>query len=175
MASCLYLSFSAASSSASLCFSAASASALASAAFYAFLFSCSLSRAFAAAAATAVLTPAATVLLKLYFFLEIADPGVIEDLNERQSFGGIVLEDRVHEVSVLRRQPWLEPYGSSHDLFLDLAWMHSRERCPAVHQLVQKNTQRPNIQRVVVCLVLYHFWRHVFQCSAEGIPLLVRV
>ena len=44
-----------------------------------------------------------------------------------------------------------------------------------MNQLIEQNAQRPDIKRVIMGFVLNHFWSHVFQGSAECIPLLVVV
>jgi hypothetical protein len=50
--------------------------------------------------------------------------------------------------------------------------MHTSERGTAVNQLIQQNTKRPDVERVIVILVLYHFRSHVFESTAKSVPLL---
>ena len=50
--------------------------------------------------------------------------------------------------------------------------MHTSERSTAVHQLIQQDAQWPYIERVIVILVLNHFWGHVLEGTAKSVPLL---
>ena len=42
-------------------------------------------------------------------------------------------------------------------------------------KLVEKDTQGPDVQGVVVSLVLDHFWSHVLQGTTKSIPLLTMI
>ena len=42
-------------------------------------------------------------------------------------------------------------------------------------QLVQKNSERPNVEGVIVSFVLDHFGSHVLECATESVSLLVCV
>lgn len=44
-----------------------------------------------------------------------------------------------------------------------------------MNEFVEKDSQRPDVEGVVVSFVLDHFWRHVLEGSTEGIPLLAVV
>lgn len=80
------------------------------------------------------------IFAQIVLFFEVSYPRVVEDLNERQPLRRIVLENRVYQVFVLRGQAWLESDGAPHYLFLYLPRVHTCERCPAVNELVEKNT-----------------------------------
>jgi len=41
-----------------------------------------------------------------------------------------------------------------------------------VDEFIQQNSERPNIEGMVVVLVLNHFWCHVLEGAAEGEALL---
>lgn len=53
--------------------------------------------------------------------------------------------------------------------------MHASERGAAVHQLVQEDAQGPDVEGVIVRLVLDHFRRHVLKSAAKSISLLICV
>ena len=112
---------------------------------------------------------------EVIFFLKIFDPWVIKYFDERQPVRSLVLQDGVDEVLVLVGEPRLEPDDASGDLVADLSGVHTREGSSTVDELVQKDAEGPNVQSVVMSLVLDHFWSHVLGRSTEGVPLLVVV
>ena len=40
-----------------------------------------------------------------------------------------------------------------------------------MHQLVQKDTERPDVKLVVVLAMVDHLRRHILECAAESIAL----
>lgn len=112
------------------------------------------------------------LLGQVVLLLEVLHPWMVEDFDKGQSLVCFVDEDLVDKVLVLVGQPGLEPDLASHDLVANLPGVHASEGRPTVHQLVQKDTERPDVERVIVVLILDHLGRHVLECTAEGVTLL---
>lgn len=100
---------------------------------------------------------------------------MVKNLNERETLLSFVLQNLINQIFVFFRETRFEPNDTSHDFVTNFSWMDTSERSSSVNKLIQKDSKRPNVKSVVVSFILYHLRGHVFQSSAECIPLLAVV
>jgi len=112
------------------------------------------------------------LFLQVVLDLEVDDPRVLEHFHERHAFARLDLQQRVDKVFVLVGNRLFELYALLEDLLDNGALVLSCEGRFPVHQFKEQNSQAPNVECVVVRLVLQHFRSHVLQSSTEGAPAL---
>lgn len=112
------------------------------------------------------------IFAQIVFLFEIFDPWMIKNFYKWKSFGCFINKYFINQIFVLITQTRLKSNLSSHNFITDLSWMNSCERCSTVHQFIQQDSKRPNIQSMIMILVLNHFRGHIFKSSAESVSLL---
>ena len=95
---------------------------------------------------------------------------MLEDLDERDSRVGVLLEELVDQVLVLLRDLRFELNRLTSLVPGDRLLIPS-ERCIAVDQLVEQDAERPDVQLVVVLPMVDHLRCHVLECATEGVAL----
>lgn len=109
---------------------------------------------------------------QVIFLFEVLNPRMVKDLDQGKSFSSLVNQYLIHQIFVIVTQTWLEPNLAPHDLVADFSRMHTSKGSPTMNQLIEQDTKRPYIQRMVMIFVLDHFGCHVLESTTKGVPLL---
>ena len=99
-------------------------------------------------------------------------PRVYEHFDKRESLIWILDKDFLHQIFVVFRAIWSEFDVSSHNLSTYLELVTS-ERSTPMYKLIQKNSDGPHINLVIMWQLLDHLGCHILECAAEGVPLFL--
>ena len=102
--------------------------------------------------------------------LEEENPGVLEDLDQRDSLIWVFLEELGDQVFVLLRNARLESNLRSCLIPSD-GLLIAPKRCVSMYQFKEQDSQRPDIQLVVMLAIVDHFRCHILQSTAESVSL----
>ena len=97
-----------------------------------------------------------------------------EHLDKRNSLVAVMSEELIHKVLIIIRETLFK--GDLcyfiHNVILHSQLIFPSEGSIAMHQLIKQDTQRPDINLVVMTLLIQHLWSHIFKGTAESFPLL---
>ena len=92
--------------------------------------------------------------------LEVADPGVIENANQLDSLVRLLHDELVNKVLVLLRELRLEGNLLA-DLVAGDGDLIASEWRVSMHELIEQNTKRPNVEHMIVLTMVDHLRGHV--------------